>query len=99
MSDIRNRLESHRLDVLVLMDETAQTARFHEGFRLAGAISHLARAHALLSEELDGLPSVSKEPPSPPQKPAADPDETSPEAVRIVRSKPTLVTDIEGSKE
>ena len=61
MSEIRHRLEAHRNDVLILLDEAAQTARFHEGFRLAGAISHLARAQALFAEELDGLPAASEE--------------------------------------
>ena len=88
MSEIRNRLEAHRSDVLVLLDEAAQTARFHEGFRLAGAISHLARAQALFAEELSGLPEVSKEEKAPTEEPSVDPDETPAERIRIAKRKP-----------
>jgi hypothetical protein len=61
MNGIRQRLEAHRDDVLVLLEETTRTARLYEGFRLAGAVSHLARAQALLGEELEVLVGGSKQ--------------------------------------
>ncbi|HEV8582073.1 MAG TPA: hypothetical protein VGX68_23640 [Thermoanaerobaculia bacterium] len=61
MNGIRQRLEAHRDDVLVLLEETTRTARLYEGFRLAGAVSHLARAQALLGEELENLAGGSKQ--------------------------------------
>jgi hypothetical protein len=64
MTEIRHRLEVHRNDALVLLEEVTRTARLHEGFRLAGAVGHLARAQVLLAEELDGLPAVSKQEPA-----------------------------------
>jgi hypothetical protein len=61
MREVRRRLEAHRNDALVLLEETTRTARLYEGFRLAGAVSHLARAQALLREELDNLVGGSKQ--------------------------------------
>jgi hypothetical protein len=58
--NVRERLEVHRTDALVLLEEVSRTARAHEGFRLAGAVGHLARAQVLLAEELFGLPERSK---------------------------------------
>lgn len=55
MSEIRNRLEAHRRDALILLREVSHTATLHEGFRLAGAVGHLARAQVLLVEEMEGL--------------------------------------------
>ena len=52
MSDVRERLESHRKDVLILLQEASRTAELYEGVSLADAVSHLARAQALLAEEL-----------------------------------------------
>jgi hypothetical protein len=59
MNEIRQRLEVHRNDVLVILEAVSSTARLHEGLRLAGAIGHLARTQALLTEELFGLGSGS----------------------------------------
>jgi hypothetical protein len=61
MSDVRERLESHRKDVLILLQEASRTAQLYEGVCLADAVSHLARAQALLAEELDGLSDASKQ--------------------------------------
>ena len=61
MSEIRERLEAHRKDALVLLQQVTGTARLHEGFRLAGAVGHLARAQVLIAEELFGLPGESKQ--------------------------------------
>lgn len=61
MSEIRHRLEVHRNDALVLLQELTRTAQLHAGFRLAGAVGHLARAQVLLAEELEGLLGRSKE--------------------------------------
>jgi len=44
MSEIRERLHAHRNDALVLLEEVTRTAQLHSGFRLAGAVGHLARA-------------------------------------------------------
>ncbi|HEV8581374.1 MAG TPA: hypothetical protein VGX68_20095 [Thermoanaerobaculia bacterium] len=66
MSEIRERLEAHRLDALVLLGAISTTATLHSGFRLAGAVGHIARAQALLAEELFSLPGESK-----PEKTAA----------------------------
>jgi hypothetical protein len=55
MSEIRERLEVHRNDALVLLEAVSSTARLHEGLRLAGAVGHLARAQVLLAKELFGL--------------------------------------------
>jgi hypothetical protein len=55
MTEIRHRLEAHRKDALVLLEETAKTARLYEGFRLAGAVCHIARAQVLLTEEIEGF--------------------------------------------
>ncbi|HEV8579922.1 MAG TPA: hypothetical protein VGX68_12670 [Thermoanaerobaculia bacterium] len=55
MSEIRERLKAHRLDVLVLLQEVSHTATLFSGFRLAGAVGHIARAQVLLAEELFGL--------------------------------------------
>lgn len=55
MSEIRQRLEAHRDDAEVLLQQVSRTATMHEGFRLAGAVGHLARAQVLLAEELKGL--------------------------------------------
>jgi hypothetical protein len=88
MSDFRSRLEAHRDDVLVLLDEVRRTARLHEGSGLAGVVSHLAQAQALLMKELDGLPEVSKEEPASPKDPSADPDDTPAERIRLAKRKP-----------
>jgi hypothetical protein len=56
MSEIRERLQAHRKDTLILLQEVTRTAAMHEGFRLAGAVGHLARAQVLLAEELHSLP-------------------------------------------
>ncbi len=61
MTEIRERLEAHWQDVLVLLQEVGKTAIQQTGFRLAGAVGHLARAQVLLAEELEGLPRVSKQ--------------------------------------
>ena len=45
----------------MLLQEVSRTALLHSGFRLAGTVSHLARAQALLEEELEGLPDTSKQ--------------------------------------
>ncbi len=55
MNKIRNRLELHRKEALLLLQEVSHTATLHDGFRLAGAVSHLARAQVLLAEEMNGL--------------------------------------------
>lgn len=88
MSDFRTRLEAHRDDVLVLLDEVRRTARLHEGSGLAGVVSHLAQAQALLAGELEGVPEVSKEVPASPKEPTADPDETPAERSRLAKRKP-----------
>lgn len=64
MAEIRERLESHRQDALILLQELTRTAALYEGFRLAGAVGHLARAQVLLAEELEGLPRGSKQEPA-----------------------------------
>jgi hypothetical protein len=61
MSEIEDRLAAHRNDARVLLQEVSRTAQLHAGFRLACAVSHLARAQALLGEELDDLRSRSKQ--------------------------------------
>lgn len=61
MSEIHERLEVHRQDALVLLREVSHTAALHSGFRLAGAVGHIARAQVLLTEELFGLPGESKQ--------------------------------------
>ncbi len=63
MTEIRERLEAHWQDVLVLLQEVGKTAIQHTGFRLAGAVGHLARAQVLLAEELEGLPRGSEKAP------------------------------------
>jgi hypothetical protein len=52
---IRERLEVHRMDTIILLQKIAETARVHPTVNLADAVSHLARAHALLTGELDLL--------------------------------------------
>ena len=61
MNEIRERLEAHRFDVLVLLQEISKTAALHDGFRLAETVGHIARAQVLIAEELFGLPGESKE--------------------------------------
>jgi hypothetical protein len=61
MSEIRQRLEAHRNDALVLLGAISHTARLLESFRLSGAVVLLARAQVLLAEELLGLLVVSKQ--------------------------------------
>jgi hypothetical protein len=53
--EIRERVEVHRMDTIVLLQKTAETARLHPTVNLADVVSHLARAHALLAGELDLL--------------------------------------------
>jgi hypothetical protein len=64
MSEIRQRLEAHRNDALVLLGEISHTARLLESFRLSGAVGHLARVQVLLSEELEGLSGMAKQEPA-----------------------------------
>jgi hypothetical protein len=60
MEDIRDRIQQHRTDVLLILAEVTKTATLYVSNELAGAVSHLARAHALLTEELES-PSESAE--------------------------------------
>jgi hypothetical protein len=92
MSDVRERLEAHRNDASVLLEQVSRTARTHEGFRLAGAVGHLARAQVLLTEELFGLPEGSK-----PEdgssggcalQPADRGDDTPLDGIRLVTPRP-----------
>ncbi len=69
MNKIRNRLELHRKEALLLLQEVSHTATLHDGFRLAGAVSHLARAQVLLAEEMDGLGGGAKPEPAPETSP------------------------------
>jgi hypothetical protein len=62
MSELRDRLEAHRNDSLVLLKEASRTAQLYAGFRLAGAVSHLARAQVLLAEELEALSAGAEKP-------------------------------------
>jgi hypothetical protein len=91
MSEIRRRVEAHRNDALVLLEEVTRTARLYEGFRLAGAVGHLARVQVLLAEELDGLPGVSKQEAARSQSggpPSTDLEETPADGLRGVKRKP-----------
>ena len=60
MSELKDRLTAHRNDALALLGQVSRTAQLHSGFRLAGAVSHIARAQVLLAEELESLVGVSK---------------------------------------
>lgn len=71
IDEIRELLETHRQDALVLLQTVSRTAQLYEGFRLAGAVGHLARAQELLSEELEGLPRKPEPKPVSPQSRAA----------------------------
>ncbi len=82
MSEIRERLEAHRQDALLLLREISATAVRYTGFRLAGAVGHLARAQVLLTEELEGLPVVSKQEAGSPVSKARNEDETPVEGIR-----------------
>jgi hypothetical protein len=55
MDGVRDRLEIHRVDTVTLLQKTTETARLHATVGLADAVSHLARAHALLARELELL--------------------------------------------
>jgi hypothetical protein len=55
MSTISGRLAAHCNEVGILLAEVSRTAQLHPGFRLAGAVSHLARARELLAEEVEAL--------------------------------------------
>lgn len=70
MGEVRHRIEAHRDDVSVLLEQANQTAKLYSGFRLAGAVGHLARAQALLKEELAIL---AEEETSPPLKDTTEP--------------------------
>jgi len=86
MSEVRSRLEAHRKDVLVLLKEVSHTAQLHDGFRLAGAVGHIARAQVLLAEELFGLPEGAERPASTksPGAPTAQfSDDTPAEGIRL----------------
>ncbi len=61
MNEIRERLAVHRQDALFLLQAVTGTATLYDGFRLAGAVGHLARAQVLLAEELISLPCGSKQ--------------------------------------
>lgn len=82
MAAIRERLEAHRKDVLMILHEASRTATLFEGFRLAGAVGHLARAQALLSEELEGLPRASKQETVSGESEPRNEDETPMEGIR-----------------
>lgn len=60
MNGLRDRLEVHRREALILLQETSRTAQLYEGFRFAGAVCHLARAQVLIAEELKYLSGGSK---------------------------------------
>ncbi|HEV8583182.1 MAG TPA: hypothetical protein VGX68_29290 [Thermoanaerobaculia bacterium] len=55
MEAIQQRLDVHRMDTAILLQSAAETAKLHPSVGLADAVSHLARAHALLARELDLL--------------------------------------------
>ncbi|HEV8582137.1 MAG TPA: hypothetical protein VGX68_23965 [Thermoanaerobaculia bacterium] len=62
MSDIRERVATHRQDALVLLQEMVHTATLQSRYRLVVAIGHLARAaRVLLADELNGIPEESKQ--------------------------------------
>lgn len=90
MSGLRQRLETHRHDALLLLREITHTATAHAGFRLAGAVGHIARAQELLAEELRGLPEVCKDSASSQEcgEPSVDLEETPADGIRLVKRKP-----------
>jgi hypothetical protein len=51
--DTLQRLRAHRRDALTLLEQLVATAKAHAGSGLADALSHVARAHATLAEELE----------------------------------------------
>lgn len=58
MISFRARLEQHRQDVLVLLEEITRTATVHANPDVAGAVRALARAHSHLVEELRFSPAI-----------------------------------------
>jgi hypothetical protein len=84
-SVIRERLQAHWRDVLVLLEEIARTARLHEGLRLAKAVGHLGRVQVLLAQELDGLPGESESEPASLAGGPPDQDDTPAEGIRLER--------------
>ncbi|HEX6904528.1 MAG TPA: hypothetical protein VF789_32770 [Thermoanaerobaculia bacterium] len=51
--EILLRLRTHRREALTLLEQLVATAKSHAGSGLADALSHVARAHATLAEELE----------------------------------------------
>jgi len=84
MSEIRHRLEVHRNDALVLLEEVTRTARLHEGIRLAGALGHMAQAQVLLAEELFSLSDAAEgEPQFTAERSTQSNDDTPVDGVRL----------------
>jgi hypothetical protein len=88
MSEIRDRLAAHQNDVRVVLQEVSRTSQLHAGFRLACAVSHLARAQTLLAEELDGLPGETEQPETSPKIAATPREEDTPVDGIGLRPKP-----------
>ena len=57
--DVLSRIRTHRKDAAVLLEQAVATAQLSASMGLADSISYLARAHALLAEELVELDLVS----------------------------------------
>ena len=91
MNKIRDRLAAHCNELGILLAEVSRTDKLHSGFRLAGAVSHLARARVLLAEELAALAEGGRrdEASSAGRPAAAREDDTPVEGIRQVPSGPT----------